>query len=96
MTKRHSGGDAQTEALPQIASHAADRLVANKERILSRWEERLRKNVAAAGRESSSILIDTLPAVLDHLAQALSPLHPRSIATAGARWGMSTAANACG
>jgi signal transduction histidine kinase len=66
---------------------AADRLLANKERILSLWEERLRNTVTAAGREASSILINTLPAVLDQLAEALSPDHPRRTATDGSTVG---------
>src|SRR4051794_19650912 len=68
-------------------SSAADRLLANKERILWLWEERLRKAVAAAGREPSLILVNTLPAVLDQLAEALSPEHPRKTATDGSTVG---------
>jgi signal transduction histidine kinase len=57
--------------------------LAQKERILGMWEERLRREVAAAGREPGPILINTLPAVLDQLAEALSPEHPRRTATQG-------------
>jgi signal transduction histidine kinase len=66
---------------------AADRVRGNKERILSLWEERLRKNVPAARREPSLILINTLPVLLDQLAEALSPDHPRSTATSGSTVG---------
>lgn len=59
------------------------RLLANKERILVLWEDRLRKEVAAAAGESHPVLIDTLPALLRQLAEALSPQHPRRTATEG-------------
>jgi signal transduction histidine kinase len=62
---------------------ASDRLLANKERIMSQWEQRLREEVPAAATERHPILINTLPALLDYLAQALSPCHPRSGATEG-------------
>jgi signal transduction histidine kinase len=87
VTNVRSGADARKEASPEVAAHASDRLLANKERILSLWEERLRETVAAAGRHSSSILINTLPAVLDQLAQALSPVDSRGTATEGSTVG---------
>ena len=52
------------------------------------WEERLRSEVAVAGRESRPILINTLPAVLDQLAEALSPEHPRRTALQGSTVGL--------
>jgi signal transduction histidine kinase len=64
-------------------STARDRLLANTERILTLWEERLREAVVAARRELHPILVDTLPAVLDQLAEALSQDHPRRTATQG-------------
>lgn len=64
-------------------SKAAARLLANKPRILEVWEARMRAEVAAAKRESGPILIDTLPALLRQLAEALSPGHPRRTATEG-------------
>ena len=64
-------------------SNAASRLRQRKEHVLSRWEEELRREIPAAGREPQSVLINTLPAVLDQLAEALSPLHPRRTATQG-------------
>jgi signal transduction histidine kinase len=75
--------DTQTEAPAQTGSRGGDRLLADKERILLLWEERLRKEVAAAGGEAHAILINTLPAVLDQLAEALSPDDPRRTATEG-------------
>jgi signal transduction histidine kinase len=68
---------------PQAATPARDRLLANIDLILDVWEKRLRTEVAAARHESHPILIDTLPAVLHQLAQALAPDHPRRTATDG-------------
>src|SRR3954454_14624692 len=86
MTKGHARADASRTTAPEHAD-ASDRLLANKERILSLWEARLRNTVAAADREPSLILINTLPAVLDQLAEAPSPEHPRRTATDGSTVG---------
>ncbi|MFY1827814.1 hypothetical protein ACN47A_17980, partial [Myxococcus fulvus] len=65
------------------SSGGGGRLLANRERILSLWEERLRQEVPAATQESHPILIDTLPVLLRQLAEALSAQHPRRTATEG-------------
>jgi signal transduction histidine kinase len=72
--------DADTE---EGGSRGGARLLASKERILTLWEKRLREKVAAAASETHPVLIDTLPAVLRQLAEALSPKHPRRTATEG-------------
>lgn len=64
-------------------SSGASRLVANSERILSLWEAGVRQRVPAAATESHPILIDTLPALLQQLSEALSETHPRRDATEG-------------
>jgi signal transduction histidine kinase len=64
-------------------SDAGDRLRANKARVLTLWEARLREQVAAAGKEPRLILVDTLPALLDQLIEAFSPHHSRRMATQG-------------
>ena len=87
MINEHVGADASSTRSLDHGSNAADRLEANKERILSLWQERLRATVTAARREPSLILINTLPAVLDQLAEALSPEHPRRTATEGSTAG---------
>lgn len=71
------------DASPIPVSSAADRLRARKGSILARWEARLRQEVPAAGSAAHLILIDTLPAILEQLAQALTPEHPRQSATEG-------------
>ncbi|HYH97335.1 HAMP domain-containing sensor histidine kinase [Hyalangium sp.] len=78
MSKEPAGA-----APKEAGKRGGDRLLANKERILTLWEERLRKEVAAAAGESHPILINTLPALLRQLAEALSPKHPRRTATEG-------------
>ena len=57
--------------------------MARRERVLALWEERVRKEIPPAAGEDHPILIDTLPAVLRQLAEALSPGHPRRTATEG-------------
>lgn len=87
MTRGHVGADASSNRRPEHGSNAADRLLADKERILSLWEERLMNTVAAASRQPSPVLINTLPAILDQLAEALCPEHPRRTATDGSTVG---------
>jgi len=57
--------------------------MAKRERVLALWEERVRKEIPAAATEEHPIIIDTLPAVLRQLAEALSFEHPRRTATEG-------------
>jgi signal transduction histidine kinase len=64
-------------------SRAGDRLLASRDRILALWEERVRKQIPSAAAEEHPILIDTFPAILRQIAEALSPLHPRRTATEG-------------
>jgi len=66
-----------------IGAGLGDRLLAQKERIISDWVSRVRAEVPAAGRESHPVLVDTLPAVLDQLAEAFTPRGPRRLATDG-------------
>ncbi len=78
MSDEPVGADAQGEG-----SRGGARLLANKERIIALWEERVRQEVAAATGERHAILIDTLPALLRQLAEAISSQHPRRTATEG-------------
>jgi signal transduction histidine kinase len=55
----------------------------NKDKILDRWERRVRKEIKAARYESHPIVIDTLPVLLDQFAEALSPQCTRSMAAEG-------------
>jgi signal transduction histidine kinase len=78
MSDESIGADAQGGG-----SRGSARLLASKERILSLWEQRVRQEVPAAAGESHPNLIDTLPALLRQLAEALSSNHPRRTATDG-------------
>jgi signal transduction histidine kinase len=69
--------------MPVEPTAAGDRLRANTERILAVWAQRVREEVAAAREVPHPIVIDTLPAVLHQLAEALSRDHPRQTATQG-------------
>ncbi|WP_426752707.1 sensor histidine kinase [Myxococcus sp. Y35] len=66
-----------------VGSGACARLLANRERIIALWAERMRKEVPAAAGESHPLLIDTMPALLRQLAEAIAPRHPRRTATEG-------------
>lgn len=72
-----------TDGMRTEGNHASARLLANQDRILRVWEERIRQQVAAAQKTSRPVLINTLPALLRQLAEALAPLHPRRTATEG-------------
>lgn len=51
--------------------------------MLALWVERVRERILPAQRERTPVLIDTLPAFLNFLAQALSSQHPRTSASEG-------------
>lgn len=54
------------------APSAAKRLIASGEEITERWEQRLRRELPAARRQSRPDLIDTLPQYLEQLSAALA------------------------
>jgi signal transduction histidine kinase len=62
---------------------AAEVIIARQDDIIARWEREVRVHVSAAQRESRAVIVDTIPAFLSRLAEALSPRHPRSSATEG-------------
>ncbi|WP_300751729.1 HAMP domain-containing sensor histidine kinase [Janthinobacterium sp.] len=59
----------------------AQRLFAMREAVLTDWEHRVRASVQGADQLLTPILINTLPAFYDNLAEALTPGHPRQDAT---------------
>lgn len=67
----------------ELGSQASVRLLASKARIIGLWEQHLRAEVPATSAERRAILVDTLPDLLDHLAEALESTHPRASATTG-------------
>lgn len=64
-------------------SRGGARLLANVERIIAHWEARIRQEIPAAADESHPLLVDTLPALLRQMAEAMTPQHPRRTATEG-------------
>lgn len=64
-------------------TNAADRLLANRERIIARWQERVRATVGAAVELDEPVLTDVMPVILRQLAETLAPDHPRRTATEG-------------
>ena len=71
--------DHQARAHPPLAR--AQRLFAMRDAVLTAWEERVRASVRGADQLLTPILINTLPAFFDNLAEALTPGHPRENAT---------------
>src|SRR5687767_14341333 len=66
-----------------VTGPAAERLLDRTDQIVRRFVARVRERIPAAAEQPTPILINTLPAFLEHLAQALSPTHPRPLATTG-------------
>jgi signal transduction histidine kinase len=62
---------------------SAARLMANRERVMSEWLSRVRQAIPPARNEHEPILVNTLPALLENLAEALAPNYPRELATEG-------------
>lgn len=56
------------------------RIVDLREAVLHDWEHRVRASVRGAAQLLPPILINTMPAFFDHLAEALSHEHPRDTA----------------
>ena len=52
-----------------------------RDAVLTAWEQRVRASVQGADQLLTPILINTLPAFFDNLAEALTPGHPRENAT---------------
>lgn len=83
MTEPSSSDPGVPSGASSTGSRAGDRLLTNKDRVIERWEARLRREIPAAAREPHLILTNTLPVILDQLAEAFSPRHPRRTATDG-------------
>ncbi|MDN2714192.1 HAMP domain-containing sensor histidine kinase [Janthinobacterium sp. SUN120] len=65
----------------QVGAHQplqrAQRIFAMRDAVLEAWEQRVRASVRGADQLLTPILINTLPAFFDNLAEALTPGHPR-------------------
>jgi signal transduction histidine kinase len=62
-------------------SATAKTLLAMRDAVLDHWEREVREHVPAARDVAGPVLINTLPAFFDNMAEAISPNHPRSNAT---------------
>lgn len=76
-TDQHAGRQADAHQPLQ----RAQRIFAMRDAVLSAWEQRVRTSVRGADQLLTPILINTLPAFFDNLAEALTPGHPRENAT---------------
>lgn len=56
-------------------------LLAIREAVLDRWERDVREHVDGAREVAGPVLINTLPAFFDNLAEAVTPSYPRANAT---------------
>jgi signal transduction histidine kinase len=74
-----------TERKPYHAppNTTAEYLMSNRNRILSMWVARVKQAIQAAKTERDPIVVDTIPTLLENLAQALDEKFPRSLATEG-------------
>jgi len=54
-----------------------------RDRVLALWEKRVREEIPSAAKAEHSIIIDTFPAVLRQIAEAMSSKHTRRTATEG-------------
>lgn len=54
-----------------------------KEAILLEWMDAVRQRYPLAAKQSEPILVNTMPKFIDNLVEALSPNHPRKLATEG-------------
>jgi signal transduction histidine kinase len=65
----------------EINATVARVLLELREEIIRDWVERAQKHIDSASDVERPILVNTLPAFIDNLAEALSPSHPRKDAT---------------
>lgn len=62
-------------------SPTARSMLTMRDAVITEWEGNMRRMVPGAAQMTSPLLIDTLPAFYDNMAEALSPGHPRQNAT---------------
>ncbi|KAB8066949.1 sensor histidine kinase [Janthinobacterium violaceinigrum] len=72
-TDQHTG----RQASKRHPLQRAQRIFAMRDAVLTAWEQRVRASVRGADQLLTPILINTLPAFFDNLAEALTPGHPR-------------------
>jgi signal transduction histidine kinase len=65
-------------------SATSRRMLALREQVFAEWEERVRAGLEPASTLPHPLLIDTLPAFYDNIAEALTPDYPRNSGVDGA------------
>lgn len=65
----------------ELKTPVAKALYGARDQIIAAWGAKVRKQIKAASDLSLSIIVNTVPAFLDNLAEALSEDHPRGLAT---------------
>ena len=73
MTIKNDGQDADSEKL----SATSQRMLELRDEVFAEWEKRVRAAVSQASGLRQPILINTLPALYDKLAQSVTPCYPR-------------------
>jgi signal transduction histidine kinase len=63
---------------PGKLSLTSRRMIELRDTVLAKWERRVRASVKAACPLARPILINTFPALIDNIAEALSPDYPRT------------------
>lgn len=60
---------------------SANLLIGMRDEIVDEWQKKVREQISSASELSCPIIVDTVPAFLDNLAEALAEEHPREYAT---------------
>jgi signal transduction histidine kinase len=74
------GTDHQLNDRPPLSATSLA-LLGLREEVLDYWERLVREQIADAWQVSSPVLVNTLPAFLENLAEALTASYPRDLAT---------------
>jgi signal transduction histidine kinase len=67
----------------QLLSATSRRMLALRDAVFAEWEERVRATIPDASALQHPILIDTLPAYYDNIAEAVTAAYPRLTAAGG-------------
>lgn len=70
----------QNTAAPSLSA-LSQQVLAMRDTVFAEWERETRRHIAAASGILRPILLNTLPAFFDNLAEALTPDYPRPLAT---------------
>lgn len=71
------------KSMPGGLSETSRRMLALRDAVIAEWEQRVRAELPQAAALQHPILVDTLPAFYDNLAETVTLGYPRPIATSG-------------